>query len=422
MSRLDLLPRSQARQQALGQDEDLLSPLFEIKQTEDVEAERAAEEAALRALEEPVEESVEETTGPDEFAKKPKESLISRFLARKAAKDTTVQGALADADVSATADSSKTGLAGPTNVATKESTQKTAPDSVNNAPSGADNEIENPVDALDEEGDAYPPPPPEPDDNDEDPQAHVHGHKKLSKYDPSRERRKVAFDIEPRSYQRWKGLGLHDPVEEGNTVQMKRASEVSEETKAATKKAAVMQGIVTISRIGAVHLGVVEAKGLPKIDEHGGTKAFVMTRLLATEHTTKPDFEQETPRVYERDSMARTLKIKWYSELEISIKSKEAWLECEVFIELSSSEISSVGRLRMPVDSVATMNGETLDNWYLLKGADGASRSAAIHITARYEEQMNDPKELALVARQQREALLAEVIEEHWPSCSISLA
>jgi hypothetical protein len=388
----------------------LLSPLFEIKQSEDVEAEREAEEAALRALEEPDAEHVEETAASDEFVKKPKGNRLSLFLSRKAARDIAVDGAIAEAD--AAADTGKPELAGPDDAVTKETARQTPAGAAASASLGK-NEPENlaqePADEMDGEDSHPPPPPSDHDDHDEDQQANANGHKKHLKHDPSRERRKVAFDIEPRSYQRWKGLGLHDPVEESNTVQMKRASEVSEDTKAATKNAAVMQGIVTISRIGAVHLGVVEAKGLPKVDEHGGTKAFAMTRMLASENTTKPDFEQETPRVYEKDSMARSLKIKWYTEFEISIKTKDAWLECEVFIELSSSEVSSVGRLRMPVESIAALNGDTLDNWYLLKGADGTSRSAAVHVTARYEEQVNDPKELALMARQEREALLAKV-------------
>ena len=386
----------------------MLSPLFEIKQSEDVEAEREAQEAALRALEEPDAEQVEQTAASDDFAKKPKGNRLSLFLSRKAARDLAVDGAIAEAD--AAADSGKPELAGPDDAATKGTARQTPAGAASSASLEPENLAQEPADKMDGE-DSHPPPPPpsDHDDHHEDHQANANGHKKHLKHDPSRERRKVAFDIEPRSYQQWKGLGLHDPAEEGNTVQMKRASEVSEDTMAATKKAAVMQGIVTISRIGAVHLGVVEAKGLPKVDEHGGTKAFVMTRLLASEHTTKPDFEQETPRVYEKDSMARTLKIKWYTEFEISIKTIDAWLECEVFIELSSSEVSSVGRLRMPVESIAALNGDTLDNWYLLKGADGTSRSAAIHVTARYEEQVNDPKELALMARREREALLAEV-------------
>jgi len=337
---------------------------------------------------------------------------MDRLRAKKAAaKDEAVGGALAEANEAA-ANSAEPVQADPTNTAA--STRANAASTVEKA---LDDQVHETEDlalqdgaAQVEDDDVPPPPPPEVDENDEEHDAHASGQKKNLKHDPSRERRRVAFDIAPRGYQRWKGLGLHDPVEESNTIQMRRAAEVSENTKKATKKAAVMQGIVTINRIGAVHLSVVEAKGLPKIDEQEGCKAFVMTRMLATEFTTKPDFEEETPHVYDKAPMARTVKIKWYTELEISIKSKDSWLECEVFVELGSAEVSSLGRWRMPVEDIAALNGGTLDNWYLLKGNDGSARSAAIHVTARYEEQANDPKELALMARQEREALLAEVI------------
>ena len=82
---------------AYGQDDyGAMSPIFEIKQTIDVEAERAAEEAAQRLLEEPPpaeEEKVEE----DSFAKK-KGGFMARFLARKTKSGDDVDGAIANAE------------------------------------------------------------------------------------------------------------------------------------------------------------------------------------------------------------------------------------------------------------------------------------------------------------------------------------
>ena len=62
------------------EDPDELAPLFEIKQTVDVEAERAAEEAALEAARKALEEPppvVQVTEGEDGFLKKPRGYALS---------------------------------------------------------------------------------------------------------------------------------------------------------------------------------------------------------------------------------------------------------------------------------------------------------------------------------------------------------
>ncbi len=93
-------------------------------------------------------------------------------------------------------------------------------------------------------------------------------------------------------------------MEENSTVQLRRAAEVSADTKTVAKKAQVSQGVVTISRyvhiastcfcqerstyfvscahahahahahfahihnrIGVLHITVIEAKGVPKVDD-----------------------------------------------------------------------------------------------------------------------------------------------------------
>ena len=96
---------------------------------------------------------------------------------------------------------------------------------------------------------------------------------------------------------------------------------------------------------------------------------FVATRLFPTELTSKPESEKETTKIYEKDSLSRSLKIRWLAEFEIDVRSKvtcmhkstcaeksearayitptcrqvsadsvlqEAWLECEVCIVESS--------------------------------------------------------------------------------------
>ena len=193
---------------AYGQDDyGAMSPIFEIKQTIDVEAERAAEEAAQRLLEEPPpaeEEKVEE----DSFAKK-KGGFMARFLARKTKSGDDVDGAIANAEAAEKDAAAKPAASADGAVAA--GVNGGAAVEVGKGTTGA---VEQPtpskasdagVDLGDSE-DLYPPPPPEEEDEHEpEPDAR---NQKNQKHDPSRERRRVAFDIEARGYQRWKGLGM----------------------------------------------------------------------------------------------------------------------------------------------------------------------------------------------------------------------
>jgi hypothetical protein len=105
------------------------------------------------------------------------------------------------------------------------------------------------------------------------------------------------------------------------------------------------------------------------VSQVGGSDVFVATRLFPTELTSKPESEKETTKIYEKDSLSRSLKIRWLAEFEIDVRSKvtcmhkstcaeksearayipptsrqvstdsvlqEAWLECEVCIVESS--------------------------------------------------------------------------------------
>ena len=65
--------------------------------------------------------------------------------------------------------------------------------------------------------------------------------------------------------------------------------------------------------------------------------AGILKSLLATHFTAQndcsPDFVKiicQTPKIYEKDSLARTLKIRWFAEMEVSVRNKDAWLEAEV--------------------------------------------------------------------------------------------
>ena len=397
-----------------------------------------AEHEALEAqLEEAEEETAQSNAGPptdqvDAFAKK-SGGLMARFLSKRvknenAAVDMALMGA--EGAAASSEDPVATKLPKPVEAdtavpAVRVSDSMTAQDAeqgfkrvpskgsqasgaFKRAPSGAAS-----LGSLGAEEDLYPAPEEEEEGDEEALQSHL-GPGKHGKYkhDPSRERRRVAFDIEPRSLQRWKGLGLHDAVEESKTVQIRRAAEVSAETDASKKKEEVLRKAVTINRLGALYLTVKEAKGLPKIDDEGGCISFVTARLFSSEFTTKPDFEADTLKIYEKDKLARTLKVKWFAEYEIPVRHKDAWLECEVLIEEGTESIFGVGRHRMPVQEIMDLNGDTVDNWYSLKRANGSTASAAIHIAFRYVADKNDPKELALRARQDREALMADALPD----------
>ena len=184
---------------------DALSPPFEIKQTVDVEAERAAEEAARRALEEPPPPM--EDVGEDTFAKKPRGGLMARFLSKNTKnQDAAVEGALANAEGAAadTALEPAAGDSGTTAHGTQITDQPT-PDRFERPPvdpskwDAASAEMGDDVDLY---------PPPEEEALNNLTPVGMPGRKKNPKQDASTERRKIAFDIEPRSFHKWKGLGV----------------------------------------------------------------------------------------------------------------------------------------------------------------------------------------------------------------------
>jgi len=221
------LPRLQAKLDALRaahgeHDHDAMSPIFEIKQTVDVEAERAEQEAALKALREQPPPPAEEKVEKDEFVKK-KGGFMARFLARKTKSDADVDGAIADAE--ARENENKKSADGAYGAAAAGTNAGAAAAGANEAAAGANastaNELskgttgvaEKPTpskasDAGVETGDTddlYPPPPPPPEDDEHE--SELDARKKNQKHDPSKERRRVAFDVDARSYSRWKGLG-----------------------------------------------------------------------------------------------------------------------------------------------------------------------------------------------------------------------
>ncbi len=403
---------------ALGGEEDMP---WDIKQTADVEAERAAEEAAKKELEESKDKKKEDETTEDGFAKKPRGTFMTRLLARRQNKDAALDLAFAatEAPAAEAEAAHKAGEAGAKEAAAKPSAAgKANPGKGGGAEQPTPSKLERlAIDADSEfkripsngsltsggiqDDDLYPPPPPVGEGDDDD--VSVQSSKKDLKHDPSRERRRVAFDVDPRSFQRWKGLGLYDTEAENKTVQLQRASDLSEATKTTAKKEASMQNAGTVSRLGAVHVNVIEAKGLVKTDEFGGSYAFVSVRLFPTEHTSKPDFQEDTPIVYEKDALSKSLKVRWNAQFEISVLNTQSWLECEVLIQ-ENNQPSGAGRLKLAVQDWQKAPGVTTDSWYQLKRADGSLCSAAIHITTRYEQQENDPKQLLLQARAQREA------------------
>ena len=150
---------------------------------------------------------------------------MARFLAKKLkADDTGIQGAIADAegaDAAAQAPHKPEDVsAASAAAATDQNIDQGAVSSKHNAAGGSElvqAEDSGPgfrrvpskgsqgSDGLNED-ESYPPPPPE--DEDDSDVAQLPGPKKNLKHDPSRERRRIAFDIEPRSLQRWKGLGV----------------------------------------------------------------------------------------------------------------------------------------------------------------------------------------------------------------------
>ena len=58
------------------------------------------------------------------------------------------------------------------------------------------------------------------------------------------------------------------------------------------------------------------------VSQDGGSDVFVATRLFPTELTSKPESEKETTKIYEKDSLSRSLKIRWLAEIEIDVRSK----------------------------------------------------------------------------------------------------
>lgn len=58
------------------------------------------------------------------------------------------------------------------------------------------------------------------------------------------------------------------------------------------------------------------------VSQEGGSDVFVVTRLFPTELTSKPESEKETTKIYEKDSLSRSLKIRWLAEFEIDVRSK----------------------------------------------------------------------------------------------------
>jgi hypothetical protein len=198
-----------------------MSPIFEIKQTVDVEAERAEQEAALKALSEKPPPPAEENVEKDEFVKK-KGGFMARFLARKTKSDADVDGAIAAAEAhehanQKSADGADGTVPAGTNAgaaaagANEEAAGANA-SAANELSKGTTGAAEKPTpskasDAGVETGDTddlYPPPPPEEDEHESELDAR---NKKDQKQDPSKERRRVAFDVDARSYSRWKGLG-----------------------------------------------------------------------------------------------------------------------------------------------------------------------------------------------------------------------
>ena len=402
--------KKEARLASRGEeDPGALSPIFEIKQTADLQAEQEALEAAALALQEAEHEALVQHEPEDGGFAKKSGGFMSRWLSRKKDPTAAVDDAIAAADARDTTKSLQH--------ATQNAPQDAA-DAAGLPPSMPEDDqgfrrvpSKGSQASMEVENDLYPPPPPD-DEDEEDTHNHQQGAGRTQKHDPSRERRRVAFDLEPRSFERWKGLGLFDTVEESNTVQMRRAAEVSAETKVEVKKEAVMRGVATINRLGALHLNVMEAKGIPKHNDDGSSTVFVTVRLFSSEFTTKPDYEHETPKVYEKDTMVRSLKVKWFADFAIDVRHRDAWLECEICIDEGSRGFFGIGSHRMRVQEIEDEKGEAVENWYSLKRKDGSAASAAIHISARYEKEDNDPKTLAIKNRAEREALMADAMPD----------
>lgn len=194
----------------------------------DVEAERAEEEAALKALrEKPPPPAEEENVDKDEFVKK-KGGFMARFLAKKMKSDADVDGAIAAAEAQEnanqkSADAADVAAAAGTNAGAvaagavaagaNEAAAGAIASAGNELSKGTTGAAEKPtpskasdagLETGDTDDDLYPPPPPEEDEHEPELDAR---NKRDQKHDPSKERRRVAFDVDARSYSRWKGLG-----------------------------------------------------------------------------------------------------------------------------------------------------------------------------------------------------------------------
>lgn len=236
---------------------------------------------------------------------------------------------------------------------------------------------------------------------------------KLEKKDPSAERRKVAFDSAPRSAVKWRGLGLSETARESRQVNIMRAADKTEAKAVQAQKTAMRPGMghrglsaTMKGKMGSLMVTVIEAKGLPKVDEADGVESFVYCRLFATGQTTKPQFEAESQTIRGEDVLAKTLKIQWLAEFGMEVHSEQAMLEVEVMVADIQGHHDTIGRLRLPV--TVLIAEEKLDNWYMLKRINGGLTSATVHIAATYTALVEDPKE----KRKRRQQELAAASEE----------
>jgi hypothetical protein len=107
---------------------------------------------------------------------------------------------------------------------------------------------------------------------------------------------------------RWRGVGIEEPVVEGEvakSVSLVRASEVSKHTKLTQ---AVQDLASSKEKIGTVSLKLVAAKGIPRVNDNGTTDLTATVRVYSSEATVKPYFEHTTEMIRVSDPLARTMK------------------------------------------------------------------------------------------------------------------
>jgi hypothetical protein len=122
-------------------------------------------------------------------------------------------------------------------------------------------------------------------------------------------RRGTTFLSKPKvASTRWRGVGIEEPVVEGEvakSVSLVRASEVSKHTKLTQ---AVQDLASSKEKIGTVNLKLVAAKGIPRVNDNGTTDLTATVRVYSSEATVKPYFEHTTEMIRASDPLARTLK------------------------------------------------------------------------------------------------------------------